>query len=73
MIQKEPDFTTWSEQFVSEVLKNKKIDRIRSRNTEKTEEFDDDWEQNVWRICQISSFLKQRAYQLSKLLKFYQR
>ena len=35
-----------------------------------TKEFDEEWEQNIWKICQISSFLKQRSYQLSKLLNF---
>jgi len=70
LIQKESDFTSWNEQFVYAVLKNKKIDESDLETLKESEEFDEDWEQNVWRICQISTFLKQRTYQLSKLLNF---
>lgn len=70
LIQKESDFTSWSEQFVYAVLKNKKIDELDLEALKETEEFDEEWEQNVWKICQISSFLKQRVYLLSKLLNF---
>ena len=70
LIQKESDFTTWNDQFVYAVLKNKKIDEADLAALKETEEFDKQWEQNLWRICQISSFLKQRVYQLSKLLNF---
>jgi len=34
------------------------------------DEFNDEWEQNIWRICQVSSLLKQKTYQISKLLNF---
>ena len=70
LIQKESDFTSWNEQFVYAVLKNKKIDESDLEILKESEEFDEEWEQNVWRICQISTFLKQRVYQLSKLLNF---
>jgi len=70
LIQKESDFTTWNEQFVYEVLKNKKPDESDLIILENTDEFDEEWEQNVWRICQVSTFLKQKVYQLSKLLNF---
>jgi hypothetical protein len=70
LIQKESDFTSWSDQFVYAVLKNKKIDINDLDALKETEEFDEEWEQNIWKICQISSFLKQRSYQLSKLLNF---
>jgi len=69
-IQKEPDFTTWDEQFTLEILKNKKIDTSDLENLKDREEFDEDWEQNLWKLCQINSFLKQNVYQLSKLLNF---
>jgi len=69
-IQKEPDFTTWDEQFSLEILKNKKIDMSDLENIKDREEFDEDWEQNLWKLCQINSFLKQNVYQLSKLLNF---
>jgi len=70
LIQKESDFTAWSDQFVYTVLKNKKIDINDLDTLKETEEFDEVWEQNIWKICQVSSFLKQRSYQLSKLLNF---
>jgi hypothetical protein len=70
LIQKESDFTNWSDQFVYSVLKNKKIDETDLEVLKATDEFDEEWEQNIWKICQISSFLKQRVYQLSKLLNF---
>ena len=70
LIQKESDFTEWNEQVVYGVLKNKKIDANDLEVLKDTEEFDEEWEQNLWKICQASSFLKQRTYQLSKLLNF---
>jgi ABC-type phosphonate transport system ATPase subunit len=70
LIQKESDFTGWNDQFVYTVLKNKKIDINDLDTLKETEEFDEVWEQNVWKICQVSSFLKQRSYQLSRLLNF---
>ncbi len=70
LIQKESDFTKWSDEFVYTVLKNKKIDINDLDALKETEEFDEEWEQNIWKICQISSFLKQRSYQLSRLLNF---
>ncbi len=70
LIQKESDFTNWSEQLIYSVLKNKKIDDKDLGTLKDEEEFDEEWEQNLWKICQVSSFLKQRAYQLSKLLNF---
>ena len=70
LIQKKSDFTEWDEQFVYAVLKNKKIDESDLELLKNTDEFDEEWEQNIWRICQVNTFLKQRAYQLSKLLNF---
>jgi len=68
LIQKESDFTTWDDQIVNDILKNKKIDLSDLDGLVDSDEFDDDWEQNVWKICQINSFLKQRSYQISQLL-----
>jgi len=70
LIQKESNFTEWNEQVVYGVLKNKKIDDNDLEVLKDTDEFDEEWEQNLWKICQVSSFLKQRTYQLSKLLNF---
>ncbi len=70
LIQKESDFTNWSDQLIYNVLKNKKIDEKDLEALKDEEEFDEEWEQNLWRVCQVSTFLKQRVYQLSKLLNF---
>lgn len=70
LIQKESDFTTWDDEFIFPVLKNKNIDESDLELLKSSPEFDDEWEQNVWKICQINSFLKQRVYQISKLLNF---
>ncbi len=70
LIQKESDFTNWSEQLIYNVVKNNKIDDKDLEALKNEDEFDEEWEQNLWRMCQVSSFLKQRTYQLSKLLNF---
>jgi len=70
LIQKESNFISWDAQFVYGVLKNRKIDEKDLELLKESEEFDEEWEQNLWRICQINSFLKARAFLLSKLLNF---
>jgi ABC-type lipoprotein export system ATPase subunit len=70
LIIKESNFTQWSDQLIYNVTKNKNIDEKDLEELKESEEFDEEWEQNIWRVCQVSSFLKQRAYQLSKLLNF---
>lgn len=68
-IQKESDFTKWDEQFTLEILKNKKIDNISDLDDLKDNDaFDEDWEQNLWKMCQINSFLRQSVYSISMLL-----
>lgn len=69
-IQKKPDFTTWDKQFSMEILKNKKIDSSDLDTLKTRKEFNEDWEQNLWKICQINTFLKQNVFQLSDLLNF---
>jgi ABC-type lipoprotein export system ATPase subunit len=70
LIVKESDFTQWSNQLIDNVTKNKNINEKDLEELKDSEEFDEEWEQNIWRVCQVSSFLKQRTYQLSKLLNF---
>ena len=69
LMQKESDFTAWDGEFVDEILKNKQIneDDLNLLIERKVDLFDDEWEQSIWKICQINSFLKQRVYQVSKL------
>jgi len=70
LIIKESDFTQWSDQLIFNVTKNKNIDEKDLEDLKDSDEFDEKWEQNVWRVCQVSSFLKKRTFQLSKLLNF---
>ncbi len=69
LIQKEPDFTKWNEVFVSDVLRNKKIDMSELEKIyKKSPLFDEEWEKNIWQVCQVSSYLKQRVFKVSELL-----
>jgi len=70
LIQKETDFKQWDDAFVYGVLKNKKIDESDLELIKDSEEFDEEWEQNLWKICQINTFLKERVFLISKLLNF---
>ena len=70
LIQKESNFTTWNDNFVYGIIKNKKIDLKDLDALKESEEFDEEWEQNLWKICQISTFLKERSFSISKLLNF---
>ena len=70
LIQREPNFTKWNDQVVYSVLKDKKIDTRDLDTLKESEEFDEEWEQSLWKICQSSSFLKERSFLLSRLLNF---
>jgi ABC-type phosphonate transport system ATPase subunit len=70
LIQRESDFTSWNEQTAQSILKSKKIDESSLAALTDTEEFDEVWEQSLWKICQVSSFLKERSFLLSRLLNF---
>ncbi len=70
LIQREPDFTAWDEQLVYAVLKDQKINISDLDTLKEIEEFDEPWEQNLWKIAQVNSFLKERVFKLSQLLNF---
>jgi len=70
LIQRESDFTKWNEQTAYTILKNKQINLSDLDMLKETDEFDEEWEQSLWKICQISSFLKERSFLLSRLLNF---
>jgi len=70
LIQREPDFSGWNNNTAQSILKSKKIDEATLDNLTDTEDFDEVWEQSLWKICQISSFLKERSFLLSRLLNF---
>lgn len=70
LIQQKPDFTEWDNQYVLQTIRNKSIDESDLELLKDTEEFDDEWEQNLWRVCQINSYLKQKVHNISKLFNF---
>jgi len=70
LIQRDPDFSGWNNNTAQSILKSKKIDETTLDNLADTEEFDEVWEQSLWKICQVSSFLKERSFLLSRLLNF---
>lgn len=70
LVQRNSDFTNWDDKIVYDVLKNKKIDESDLEILKTSEEFDEVWEQNLWKICQVNSFLRQKVFFISKLLNF---
>ena len=63
----EPDFKSWNEKVASKLklrpLTEDEVERLNS-----TEEFDEDWEKVVFRMCQKETFLSNRVFSVSTLL-----
>ncbi len=70
LVQREPQFTDWGEEETLDILKSKNIDISDLEDVKSSEEFNELWEQTLWKVCQLSSFLKQNVYRISKLLNF---
>lgn len=66
-LTEEPDFKNWNDKIASKLklrpLTEEEIERLNS-----TEEFDDDWEKVVFRMCQKETYLSNRAFCVSALL-----
>ena len=63
----EPDFKSWNETIASK-LKLRPLTELEKETLDATEEFDEDWEKVVFRMCQKETFLSNRAFYVSKLL-----
>jgi hypothetical protein len=63
----EPDFKSWNEKIASK-LKLRPLTELEKEALDATEEFDEDWEKVVFRMCQKETFLSNRAFYVSKLL-----
>lgn len=63
----EPDFKAWNEAVASR-LKLKVLTEEEKTRLDSTEEFDEEWEKITFRMCQESSYLSNRAFQISGLL-----
>lgn len=63
----EPDFKSWNDSVASRLkLRRLTADELDTLNA--TEEFDEDWEKVVFRMCQQDTYLSNRAFQVSRLL-----
>lgn len=63
----EPDFKSWNEKIASK-LKLRPLTELEKETLDATDEFDEDWEKVVFRMCQKETFLSNRAFYVSKLL-----
>lgn len=64
---KENNFLEWNEELAHE-FSLKKIDTDTLNELEKFKEFDEEWEQVLYRVCQQTSFLSGRVQDVSKML-----
>ena len=66
-LSEEPDFKSWSEKVASKLrlraLTEEEVERLNA-----TDEFNDDWEKVVFRMCQKETYLSNRAFSVSLLL-----
>ena len=66
-LTEEPDFKNWNDKIASKLklrpLTDEETDRLNS-----TDEFDDDWEKVVFRMCQKETYLSNRVFSVSALL-----
>ena len=66
-LTEEPDFKAWNEKIASKLklrpLTEDEVERLNS-----TEEFDEDWEKVVFRMCQKETYLSNRVFSVSTLL-----
>ena len=63
----EPAYKSWSEKTASR-LKLRPLTEEEKEGLDATEEFDEDWEKVVFRMCQKETYLSNRAFCVSSLL-----
>ena len=63
----EPNFVQWGEDMAIK-LKLRKLEEHESQKLKFSEEFDEEWEQILYRICERDSYLERRAFNISALL-----
>lgn len=66
-LTEEPDFKNWNERIASK-LKLRHLTAEEKESLDATDEFDEDWEKVVFRMCQKEMYLSNRAFQVSQLL-----
>ena len=69
-----PDFTNWDNDLAFQQTRKKeeesKAFEVEFTNATKTDDFDEEWEQCLFRICYINPRLKPRVIEISKFLTF---
>lgn len=66
-LNEEPDFKSWNEKTASK-LKLRILTPEEKAALDTAEEFDEDWEKIVYRMCQKETYLSNRAFEVSSLL-----
>ena len=61
-----PNFKGWNEKIASK-LKLRPLTDVERETLDATEEFDEDWEKVVYRMCQKETYLSNRAFSVSTL------
>ena len=63
----DPNFTEWNEDMAIK-LKLRKLEEYEAEKLKQSEEFDEEWEQVLYRICERDTYLEARAFNISLLL-----
>ena len=66
-LTKEPNFLEWNQETAHR-LKLKPLSEDELAILDNTDEFDEDWEKVLYRMCQKETFLSSRVFQISTLL-----
>ena len=66
-LTEEPDFKNWNEKIASK-LKLRPLTDMERESLDSTDEFDEEWEKVVFRMCQKETFLSSRVFSVSSLL-----
>jgi hypothetical protein len=61
-----PDFKAWNESIASK-LKLRQLTEFERESLNSTDEFDEEWEKVVYRMCQKETYLSNRAFSISAL------
>ena len=61
-----PDFKSWNEKIASK-LKLRQLTETEMESLDSTDEFDEDWEKVVFRMCQKETYLSNRVFCVSSL------
>lgn len=65
-LTEEPDFKAWSEKTASK-LKLRALTEAERETLDATDEFDEEWEKVVFRMCQKETYLSNRVFSVSML------